>query len=357
MENIELAEKLQDRIIMLMLKQCPGSIDLEMVKSKLNVILNDYRIEPKQEALTIYTEGKNEILLRKFLLAKAVAGRQERTIKQYHDEINRSLTRIGKDADTITAEDIQIYLAKILSNGSSKSYCDTVRRYLSSFYGWLYREEIISKNPMNKVDHVKFRREKEKAFSDMEIEMMRQACKSAMEKAIFEVLLSTGCRASELVSIKILDMDEGQVTILGKGGKYRTVYINAKAFVAVKTYLAERKDTNPYLFPREVDVKERASIGNFAKVGWYKNPELVTTDKHFGSESVNGLVRKIGKRAGVSGVHAHRFRRTCATQALRHGMPIEYVSMMLGHEQISTTQIYLDLQEDDLKAAHQKYVV
>ena len=56
-------------------------------------------------------------------------------------------------------------------------------------------------------------------------------------------------------------------------------------------------------------------------------------------------------------MQTHRFRRTCATQALRHGMPIELVSMMLGHEQISTTQIYLDIRDDDLQAAHRKYVV
>jgi site-specific recombinase XerD len=73
--------------------------------------------------------------------------------------------------------------------------------------------------------------------------------------------------------------------------------------------------------------------------------------------SIEQMVRKIGKRAGVDNVHPHRFRRTSATIALRRGMPIEMVSKMLGHEQISTTQIYLDLSDDDLEAAHRKYVV
>jgi site-specific recombinase XerD len=68
-------------------------------------------------------------------------------------------------------------------------------------------------------------------------------------------------------------------------------------------------------------------------------------------------VRQIGKRAGVDNVHPHRFRRTSATLALRRGMPLELVSKMLGHEQLSTTQLYLDLSEDDLEAAHRKYVV
>ena len=209
----------------------------------------------------------------------------------------------------------------------------------------------------DKIDNIKFKREKEKALTDMEIEMMRQACQTTMQKAIMEMLLSTGCRAAELVSIKIADMDEDKVSILGKGGKWRTVYINAKAFVAVKNYLADRKDTNPYLFPREINTKDRTMISNFSRKDWFKDPRLVTKADHFGRDSVNNMVRTIGKRAGVKGVHTHRFRRTCATQALRHGMPIELVSMMLGHEQISTTQIYLDIRDDDLQAAHRKYVV
>lgn len=63
----------------------------------------------------------------------------------------------------------------------------------------------------------------------------------------------------------------------------------------------------------------------------------------------------LGRKLNIK-AHPHKFRRTCATNALRAGMPIEMVSKMLGHEQIGTTQIYLDLKEDDLKAMHQKYV-
>ena len=59
----------------------------------------------------------------------------------------------------------------------------------------------------------------------------------------------------------------------------------------------------------------------------------------------------------MSDVHPHRFRRTCATMALKRGMPIEQVSKMLGHEQLTTTQIYLDLDERSLEIAHEKYVL
>lgn len=108
MEDEKLADKLLDRILMVLMPY--DQIDVERIKAKLTVVLDDYQICHKQEALVVYTEGKNDYYLRKFLLAKAVAGRQERTLRQYKDEVGRVLRGIGKDADTITADDIQVYM-------------------------------------------------------------------------------------------------------------------------------------------------------------------------------------------------------------------------------------------------------
>lgn len=350
MDKIDLTESLHSRIMCLLLENnIPTSVD---ISTRLTLILSNYKIEPKETALAICHEGKNERLVKRFLLAKAVAGRGQKTIRQYQSEILRALEKMGKDADQVTAEDVQIYIARLLTKGNTKSYCDTVRRYLSSFFGYLYREELIVRNPMDKVDAIKYKREKEAAFSDMEVEQIRAACRTSFEKALVEMLLSTGCRASELCSIKIEDIDDGKVQIIGKGEKVRTVYMNAKAIVSVNTYLAERSDSNPYLFPGGIFGGKKNH-----RETWYRHPETVSQDQSYGHESINGRVRVIGERAGIENVHTHRFRRTCATHALRHGMPIEMVSMMLGHEQISTTQIYLDLREEDLAMAHGKYVV
>lgn len=328
--------------------------DLQIFKSKLLLILSDYEIDNKETAIVPYSVTKNDMLLKRFMVAKAVSGRTERTIRAYRDVIGRFLRDVQKDADTIKSEDVQLYIAKKMTDGSSKAYCDTIRRYLGSFFGYLYREEIIQRNPMAKVEAIKFHKEHENAFSDMEIELMRNACRTAFERAVIEVLLSSGCRASELCAIKITDIvDDGSISILGKGEKRRTVYLNAKARVAVKNYLKERNDENPYLLPGKI-------FGTKKKVAsclWYQNQDMVSTENHYGTGSLNELVKNIAKRAGVEGAHAHRFRRTCATLALRHGMPIEMVSMMLGHEQLSTTQIYLDIRESDLKIAHEKYVL
>lgn len=89
---------------------------------------------------------------------------------------------------------------------------------------------------------------------------------------------------------------------------------------------------------------------------WWKNPKYVSPEMHIDKASIEATIRKMGQKLDIK-AHPHKFRRTCATFALRCGMPIEQVSKMLGHESIETTQIYLDLSDRDLKRAHEKYVI
>ena len=352
----DLSNALYNRILYALMEK--DIEDLNEIGAKIRTILFDYRIEPKEEALTVWTEGKNEYYIKRFLLAKAVAGCTKRTVKVYGDYLKRAFLYMGKDADVVSALDIQAYLASIIQK-TSKANADNIRRVLSSFYGWMHREELISKNPMNKVDAIKVRKQKKKAFTDVECELLRNSCRTARERAIVEMLFSTGCRVSELVSIKRQDLDGKAVTIIGKGEKERQVYLNAKAFVAVQNYEAERKDNNPWLFPKMDSgcrTKDRLSKPCRFRENWYKQADMVDPSGHSDNGTIENIVRNIGKRAGVENVHPHRFRRTCATSALNHGMPIEQVSKMLGHEQLSTTQIYLDLGERGLEIAHERYV-
>lgn len=352
----ELHEKLLDRLLVTLLKvNCP---ELEKVKLHFSVILESYEIRPKEKALAIYTGGKNELYLKRFLLSKAVAGCTQKTVEHYKTYMERAFRMVGKDVDLWTSTDIQIILAKIMKSTSSIN-ADNCRRVFSSFFTWMHREEIIKKNPINKVDHIKFIKKPKYAFEEMEVEKIREACQTNRDRAIIEILLSTGCRVSELAGIKISDIDGSAITVLGKGNKYRTVYLNAKGTMALQKYMAERKDTNPYVFPKGLHVAsgEYTKLSHINKAEYYKFPDFIVPDAHMDKSSIEAAVRRIGKRAGVEHTHPHRFRRTCATFALRRGMPIEQVSKMLGHEQISTTQIYLDLSKEDLAAAHRKYVV
>jgi site-specific recombinase XerD len=323
------------------------------ISQELMIILSNYEITARETAITVRHEDKNNYFLQKFMIAKTVKGCTDRTLQYYRTTIVSVLSKIGKPADEITSDDIRLYLAvRQKRDNVTKTTVKNEYRCLSSFYGFLYSDELIRRNPILKIEPIKCEKKKKTAFTEMEVEKMRAVCINSWEAAVVEVFLSTGCRVTELVNMKIEDLKGDELVVHGKGNKDRSVYLNAKAIIAIEKYLSERKDSNPYMFPGgHFGVPEKDPIN------WYKYPERVDKSRPTVIRTVEVKIQNIGKRANVKEVHPHRFRRTCATFALRRGMPIEYVSKMLGHEQISTTQIYLDLSEEDLKQSHKKYVV
>lgn len=171
----------------------------------------------------------------------------------------------------------------------------------------------------------------------------------------------------EQVTAMYLGADETSIKVdfvTGRGsqiGKYVSDTYAKKALelliLAVEMYMRERHDSNPYLLARAKSVKEMdKKLAPEKMMSWWKNPDNVV-DGHLDKSSIEAITRKMAERAGVERANPHKFRRTCATMALRRGMPVEQVSKMLGHENIETTQIYLDLTEDELEQAHRKYVV
>lgn len=165
------------------------------------------------------------------------------------------------------------------------------------------------------------------------MEKSAAAARDAREKAIIDILLSTGMRIGELHLMNRNDIEGDTVIVYGKGKKERYVYLNAKAQVSIAEYLKERDDDNEALFVAKQKPHRRVKIRGF---------EI--------------QLRELGRQVGVKDVHPHRFRRTAATQALNRGMPIEQVQQMLGHESIETTLIYAQSAQENVKASHKKYV-
>lgn len=351
-------EELREKLFMIFLKNGVQGADVE-----IDAILGEYEIQNRTTEIALLSEERNEYLFKKFLTAKIVKGCTDRTIDYYKKSLVFIFERLNKTADDVTTDDIRYYLAiRQKRDKISKTTANNELRVLSSFYQYLQSEEIVLKNPTLKIEKIKERKKKKNAFTEIEIEKIRDATKNARERAVVEVLLSTGCRVSELVNIKIGDLQRDSVVVHGKGEKDRTVYLNAKAIISLQKYLEERYDDNPYVFCGGLRVENRTDIMHKyqnAKNGeWYKDKDLVSADTHADKGTIEQMVRKLKKRSGIeSSCHPHKFRRTCATMALRRGMPIEQVSKMLGHESIETTQIYLDLNEEDLALAHKKYVV
>lgn len=175
-------------------------------------------------------------------------------------------------------------------------------------------------------------------MSQLDLEKVRLACETKREKAIVEMLYSTGCRVTELERLNITDVDfeTKEVMLFGKGSKHRTSYLNAKVEVALKDYLATRNDSNAALF-----VYDRKPYGRLKKSG------------------IEFVIRKIMKRtSGVSShVTPHTFRHTTATTALDRGMNIVDVSKLLGHSKVETTMEYITTNSESIKSNHKICVI
>ena len=127
-----------------------------------------------------------------------------------------------------------------------------------------------------------------------------------------------------------VDLTRLECTVLGKGNKQRTVYFGPVAGMVIREYLEERKDSDPALF-----------IGKF---GERLQPGGVRT-----------MLKRIGSEAGVEHVHPHKFRRTRATTLIRHGMAVQDVAAILGHEKIDTTMKSVVMDQKQVKSAYERY--
>ena len=146
------------------------------------------------------------------------------------------------------------------------------------------------------------------------------------------MLESTGCRISEICRANRTDLDlsKGECLVHGKGNKERIVYLNETAVMLVSRYLESRNDSSQALF-----------IG--------KRTERMTPG------GIRALLKKLEKQAGITNVHPQRFRRTLATHLIDHGMPIQEVSRLLGHENINTTMTYVYVSNAAVKKSFEKY--
>lgn len=328
--------------------------DSMAVSNCLYIALEHYDIRRKSTEIVEYKPEDNLYLVKKFLIAKKIKGCTDRTLHYYGKEIPKILEMMGKSAIDVTADDIRRWIAYRMRDVSITT-CNNELRCMRTFFAWLNAEEIIPKNPCININTIKQQKTQKEAFTDAEIVKMRNNLVSSRDKAIFEMLVSTGCRVSELCQIRLTDIDGDRVLVHGKGNKDRIVFLNASAQYALNSYLNERKDMNPWLFPKKKDEVDFRVLKRSDCQNWWRNPKYIHDIDHMDKGTVEHRIRELGRKLDIK-AYPHKFRRTCATNALRSGMPIEMVSKMLGHEQISTTQIYLDLKEDDLKAMHERYV-
>ena len=325
------------------LTQLNGILQPRMLEQVLNVLdqaSQQYEIKRKEVALTVYTAIPEPVKM--YLAAKATENLAKGTLRNYLYLLKDFFGTVSKPIEQITTNDVRLYL---FNYRNKKNVLDRTleqkRVYLKCFFDWCVDnlDDKITKNPVNKISTIRFHEKKMEPATLAELERIRFACNTIREKALIDVLYSTGCRVSELCQLQTNDIcwDTRTVHIIhGKNDKERVTYLNAEAMISLQAYLNSRKDISPYLFA----------------------PIKRVANGKIGKRAVEVEVHNIVERAGITkNITPHTFRRTLATTLLRNGCPVEHIQKILGHAKLSTTMIYAKIDDDDVRRNHERYAI
>ena len=252
------------------------------------------------------------------------------TVASYCSDIQKFLSVSGVDADKVLPDDILQYISS-LENVSERSQARLLSA-LRSFFDWMQIEGYMTENPCDRVDMPKLGVYLPSVLSVQEVEDIinsidRTDWIGLRDKAILEVLYGCGLRVSEAVSLRIsgLYLDEGFVRIIGKGNKERLIPLGDMACSAVRAYL----DVRPQ--PGDSDSDDLLFLNRFGK--------------SFSRVSMFKLIKKQALAAGINKeISPHTFRHSFATHLVENGADLRVVQEMLGHESITTTEIYTHIE-------------
>lgn len=301
--------------------------DMDKILDIIENTLTGYSLER-----VIIDDANADFLLDAYIDAIGVEGKSERTLARYKYEIRRMLKAVGVSSVNVTAYHVRKYLSDSKTRGVADSTIKSVYQVLNAYFGWLHRDGLIKINPMNNISTPKEQKKIKEIYSDLDMESLKDGSKTIRDKAIICLLKSSGCRVGEIVRLNRNDIDYAnrQFTVLGKGNKQRTAYMDMVTAKVLKQYIDSRKDDLPALF-----------IG--------KRKERLHED------GIRCMLRTLGKELGIKHVHPHKFRRTEATELARRGMPIEQIRQFLGHEKIDTTLRYVNIDQDDVRHNYRRF--
>lgn len=217
---------------------------------------------------------------------------------------------------------------------------------LRSFLKYLARKDIKALAP-EKIELASAKRPQVSFLDADEVVALFDACDTSniiglRDRAILELLFSTGLRVSELVKLNVdsINLDKGEFSIRGKGQKDRPVYVSDSAKDAIHNYLKERKDNYEALF---IQASKR------------KNEEDVTISR-LTPRTIQRIVERYRTKAGITKhVTPHTLRHSFATDLLGNGADLRSVQSLLGHANIATTQIYTHVTDPQLKEIHKQF--
>lgn len=310
---------------------------LAKINARIESIICNYDCKPiTTEIVTVNSEVKN--LLNHYLVSKKISGLSENSLKLYNLYISDFISKTNKNISDMNNLDIKLYLFNYQNiHKISNRTLESRRIIICSFFNWLFNNEYISKNIAGNIEPIKYEKKHRKSMSEMDLEKIRKYVTDVRDTAIIEMLYSTGCRVTELVTLNREDVDfqSKEVKLFGKGSKHRVSFLNARAEISLKNYLATRTDNNPALFVSSRKPHERLS--------------------KFGIEK---FIREMNNNITLTTyVTPHIFRHTTATMALNRGMNVVDVSKILGHSKLETTMEYITSNFDKIKSYHKNVII
>ena len=313
---------------------------LRTVLQELQVFASNYDINQRETNVVPYQSNIPDCCM-VYMVAKKIEGMSPESMKTYNFYLTDFFEHINRPFEQVTTNDIRIYLYETQKRtGISNRTLDGKRLVINTFMDWCWKEGYIPNNPCASIKPIKFEEKPREPLSNMELEIVRDACENYRDKAIIELFYSTGCRLSEMVNLKISDIDfaSKEVHLFGKGSKHRTSYLNAKAEYMLKKYFELERS------------KESISDSVFVI---FRKPY---NGMHKGA--IYARVKAIQKRSGIErSLFPHLLRHTMATDALNRGMNVAEVKEILGHEKLDTTMIYAKISHDSVKFNHGRYIV
>ncbi len=250
----------------------------------------------------------------------------QNTVASYCSDVEKFLAFYGGRMEDVSVADVEEYLQS--RDALSERSQARVLSSLKSFFDWLVLDKVLKANPCDRVDAPKIGRYLPGVLSEEEVvgildSVNLSTWQGVRDKAILEVLYGCGLRVSEVVALRVsyVFLKEGFVRVVGKGNKERLVPLGEMAVDAVEAYMAVRPE------PYDAVSSDLLFLNRFGR-----SLSRVSIFKMIKNQSVAAGIRKE--------ISPHTFRHSFATHLLEHGADLRVVQEMLGHESISTTEIY-----------------
>jgi integrase/recombinase XerD len=303
------------------------------LRDKIEEQLNDYEVTSKCTAL-----ARCDILDKAFiyLACKKLEGMKETTRYNYTLLLKRLDGHFNKPISTITTMDLRMFLASEYKDNQPNSLNSKIS-LLKAFFIWLQDEGYIVQNPTKNLQQAKEPYRRRGHVTPIDVEKMREECKSVRDKALFEILLSTGCRVSEITNATLdkIDWQNNSIEVIGKGDKERMVYFSTRARLFLINYISDR---------------EKSGILSNSLFAASKKPYL-----KLGRRSIERIIGDIAERAGISySVFPHLMRHTFATTGVNQDVPVHILQKLMGHSSPGVTEKYYDLNDNNIKQEYRK---